>query len=323
MAVYTEVSDDDLAALLKGYGIGTLLSYKGIAEGVENTNYMVHTTAGTYILTLYEKRVDPADLPFFLGLMEHLFAKGVTCPLPVRDLNGRVLNQIGGRHAALVTFLEGVWPRHPKALHCGETGRALARMHVGTEGFSLRRPNALGPAGWRPLYLKFKHQADEILPGLAKLIETELDYLDAHWPASLPQCVIHADLFPDNVFFVGDNLSGLIDFYFACNDQAAYDLAICLNAWCFEPDFAFNVTKGRAMLKGYESVRPLTTAERAAIPILARGAAMRFLLTRSFDWLNTAKGALVARKDPFDYVRRLRFHQSARSLADYGYEPAQ
>ena len=322
MAVYTEVSDDDLSTFLVGYGVGSLLSYKGIAEGVENTNYMLHATAGTYILTLYEKRVDPADLPFFLGLMQHLFANGVTCPLPVRDRQDRVLNELGGRHAALVTFLEGVWPRHPKALHCAETGQALARMHNGSEGFELRRRNALGPAGWRPLFEKFKDRADEILPGLAKLIATELDYLYAHWPKTLPEGVIHADLFPDNVFFVGDRLSGLIDFYFACNDAFAYDLAICLNAWCFEPDFAFNVTKGRAMLKGYESVRALSPQEKAAVPVLARGAAIRFLLTRSFDWLHTPKTALVARKDPFDYVRRLRFHQSAKSLADYGYETA-
>ena len=320
MAVYTEVSDDDLNAFLSGYGVGALLSYKGIAEGVENTNYMLHAAAGTYILTLYEKRVDPADLPFFLGLMEHLFASGVTCPLPVRDRQGRVLGELSGRHAALVTFLEGVWPRHPKAQHCGETGQALARMHKGGEGFELTRANALGPKGWRPLFLKFKDRADEILPGLAKLIATELDFLEAHWPKSLPEGVIHADLFPDNVFFVGERLSGLIDFYFACNDAFAYDLAICLNAWCFEPDFAFNVTKGRAMLKGYESVRPLSAQEKTAMPVLARGAAMRFLLTRSYDWLNTPKNALVARKDPFDYVRRLRFHQSAASLAGYGYE---
>ena len=318
MAVYTEVGDDDLTNFLARYDAGTLLSYKGIAEGVENTNYLLHTSGGTFILTLYEKRVDPADLPFFLGLMEHLFSNGLTCPQPVRDRQAQVLNSLGGKHAALVTFLEGVWPRHPKPLHTGETGQALARMHQAGAGFALTRRNALGPAGWRPLYLKFADRADSILPGLAKLIGGELDYLEAHWPADLPQGVIHADLFPDNVFFVGEKLSGLIDFYFACNDSLAYDLAICLNAWCFEQDFAFNITKGRAMLKGYESVRPLTPGERQAMPLLARGAAMRFLLTRSFDWLNTPANALVARKDPFDYVRRLRFHQSVRSIADYG-----
>ena len=320
MAVYTEVGDDELARFIARYSIGDLLSYKGIAEGVENTNYMVHTSTGTYILTLYEKRVDPKDLPFFLGLMEHLQAEGVTCPLPVRDREGQILNDLAGRHAALVTFLEGVWPRKPKAEHCAELGRALANMHLGGHNFAIKRANALGLSGWRPLFNKFSHRAEEILPGMTKLIESELSYLEAHWPKQLPAGVIHADLFPDNVFFVGDKLSGLIDFYFACNDAFAYDIAVSLNAWCFEPDFAFNVTKGRAMLKGYNEVRALSEPEKSAIPTLARGAAMRFLLTRSYDWLNTPKNALVARKDPFDYVRRLRFHQGAKGIEDYGFE---
>lgn len=320
MAVYTEVSDDDLARFITHYGLGELMSYKGIAEGVENTNYMVHATGGTFILTLYEKRVDPKDLPFFLGLMEHLQARGVTCPLPVRDLQGQMLNELGGRHAALVTFLEGVWPRKPKASHCLELGRALAQMHLAGDGFALTRPNALSLTGWRPLFDKFAARSDEILPGMHKLIDGELQYLEAAWPKSLPSGIIHADAFPDNVFFIGEKLSGLIDFYFACNDMLAYDIAICLNAWCFEADYAFNVTKGRALLKGYNEVRKLTSEECDAMPALARGAAMRFLLTRSYDWLNTPKNALVARKDPFDYVRRLRFHQNAKSISTYGAE---
>ena len=319
MAVYTEVGDDELARFVARYNIGELLSYKGIAEGVENTNYMMHTGSGTYILTLYEKRVDPKDLPFFLGLMEHLSAEGVTCPLPVRDRDGQVLNELAGRHAALVTFLEGVWPRKPKAQHCAELGRALANMHLAGQNFEIKRSNALGLSGWRPLFAKFSNRAEEILPGMTKLIDSELSYLESQWPKQLPLGVIHADLFPDNVFFVGEKLSGLIDFYFACNDALAYDIAVSLNAWCFEADFAFNATKGRALLKGYHEVRPLTEVEKAAIPTLARGAAMRFLLTRSYDWLNTPKTALVARKDPFDYVRRLRFHQAAKAIEDYGF----
>jgi homoserine kinase type II len=322
MAVYTEVSDDDLARFIRGYGLGELLSYKGIAEGVENTNYLVHATGGTFILTIYEKRVDPKDLPFFLGLMEHLQARGLSCPLPVRDSNGQMLNMLGGRNAALVTFLEGVWPRKPKAEHCLELGRALAAMHIAGDGFALTRKNALGVDGWQPLFDKFSSSADTVLPGLKTLIENELAHLKTVWPIGLPEGVIHADLFPDNVFFIGNQLSGLIDFYFACNDALAYDVAICLNAWCFEPDFAFNATKGRMLLKGYNEVRPLTASERAAMPTLARGAAMRFLLTRSYDWLNTPKDALVARKDPFDYVRRLRFHQGVKTIADYGAESA-
>ncbi|MFN0218748.1 MAG: homoserine kinase [Hyphomicrobium sp.] len=317
MAVYTEVSDDDLARFVASYGLGTLLSYKGIAEGVENTNYLVHATAGAFILTIYEKRVDPADLPYFLGLMEHLAAAGVTCPLPVRDPEGQNLNQLGGRLAALITFLEGVWPRKPKALHCAAVGRALAQMHVAGIDFPMSRANALGLKGWRPLFQKFEGRADAIMPGLNRLISDELAHLDSAWPTNLPQGVIHADLFPDNVFFIGDELSGLIDFYFACNESLAYDIAVCLNAWCFSAEHDYDTEKGKALLDGYQSLRPLSEAERTAMPTLARGAAMRFLLTRSYDWLNTPADAMVARKDPFDYVRRLRFHKSATTFADY------
>lgn len=320
MAVYTEVSDEELARFIDGYGLGSLLSAKGIAEGVENTNYLIHTTSGTFILTIYEKRVDPKDLPFFLGLMEHLSARGVTCPLPVRDTKGRILNELAGRHAALITFLEGMWPKRPKVEHCLELGKALARMHIAGADFNLQRANALGVNGWRPLFEKFAPRAEEILPGLREFIDTELRFLEENWPRDLPKGIIHADLFPDNVFFIGNKLSGLIDFYFACNDALAYDIAVSLNAWCFEANFEFNATKGRALLRGYEGVRNLSDAERGAMPILARGAAMRFLLTRSYDWLNTPKDALVARKDPIDYVRRLRFHQSVASIGDYGCE---
>jgi homoserine kinase type II len=317
MAVYTEVSDDELARFLARYDLGTLLSFKGIAEGVENTNYLLHTTGGTFILTIYEKRVEVEDLPFFLGLMEHLAARGVNCPLPVRDKTGNVLNELAGRHAALITFLKGVWPRRPKVEHCLELGKALARMHLSGLDFPLRRANALGLSGWRPLFGKFEARAGEINAGLHALIETELGYLERSWPHQLPQGVIHADLFPDNVFFIDDKLSGLIDFYFACNDALAYDIAVCLNAWCFDAASVFEPAKGSALLNGYESVRPLSGRERDAMPTLARGAAMRFLLTRSFDWLNTPKDALVARKDPDDYIRRLTFHQSVESIADY------
>ena len=322
MAVYTEVSDDELRRFIAGYDIGTLLSAKGIAEGVENTNYLVQTTAGSFILTIYEKRVDPKDLPFFLGLMEHLAAKGVICPLPVRDGEGRVLNMLGGRHAAIITFLNGMWPKRPRVEHCFEVGRAMAQMHVAAQDFKLVRNNALGCKDWRPLFEKFAARSEDVLPGLDRLVTDELNILDMAWPRGLPEGVIHADLFPDNVFFVNDQLSGLIDFYFACNDLFAYDIAIALNAWCFESNHEFNATKGRALLKGYDSVRPLLAPELEAMPLLARGAAMRFLLTRSYDWLNTPKDALVARKDPNDYVRRLRFHQRSQSIADYGYEPS-
>jgi homoserine kinase type II len=277
---------------------------------------------GTYILTLYEKRVAREDLPFFLGLMEHLASRGISCPQPVRNRDGEALSELAGRAAAIVTFLEGFWVRRPRPEHCAAVGRALAGLHVAGEGFQLKRKNALGLEGWRPLFQRFQSRADEIAPGLGRLIEDELGRLEAGWPKGLPAGVIHADLFPDNVFFIGEKLSGLIDFYFACNDAFAFDLAICLNAWCFEPDYAFNVTKGRALLRGYDEVRRLAREERSALPELARGAAMRFLLTRSYDWLNTAKDALVTPHNPLDYVRRLRFHQKVRSIADYGLEDA-
>jgi homoserine kinase type II len=318
MAVYTEVPDDELAQFVAGYGLGALLSYKGIAEGVENTNYLVHTEKGPYFLTLYEKRVAPADLPFFLGLMEHLATAGINCPTPVHDREGRVLRTLAGRPAAVVTFLEGVWIRRPQPRHCAALGKALAGLHVAGRGFALKRVNALGLPGWRQLFERFAARADQIAPGLALAVGQELDFLEAQWPAGLDEGVIHADLFPDNVFFLGDTLSGLIDFYFACNDALAYDIAITLNAWCFESDFSFNITKGRALLKAYESVRPLAPEERRVLPVLARGAALRFLLTRGYDWLHTASNALVKRKDPIEYLRRLNFHRSVKSAAEYG-----
>lgn len=318
MAVYTEVSDDDLAKFLVRYDIGELLSFKGIAEGVENTNYILHTTAGTFILTLYEKRVATTDLPFFLGLMEHLAQHGVSCPLPVRDREGRNLNALCGRTAALITFLEGFCVRRPKPAHCVEVGRSLARLHLAGDGFAMHRNNALGPQGWRPLFENFADDADLIAGGLQCEISAELDWLEQNWPTDLPEAIIHADLFPDNVFFIGGNLSGVIDFYFACNDFLSYDLAVCLNAWCFEEDFSFNVTKGRALLMAYGEARPLEAEERDAMPTLARGAALRFLLTRCYDWLNTPPGAIVRPHDPKAYLRRLRFHQRAATIADYG-----
>jgi homoserine kinase type II len=318
MAVYTDVSGEELAAFLADYDLGAMLSLKGIAEGVENSNYLLHTDKGHFILTLYEKRVAEADLPFFIGFMEHLASRGLNCPQPVKNRAGAALGRLAGRAAAIVTYLEGLWPRRQTAAHCAAVGAALAELHIDGEGFALTRANALSIDAWRPLYQTAASRADSVQPGLAAFIESELDRLDANWPRGLPSGVIHADLFPDNVFFIGDKLSGLIDFYFACNDAFAYDLAICVNAWCFEPDASFNVTKGRAMIEAYRRRRALSDAEIAAFPMLARGAAMRFLLTRLVDWLNVPPGALVKPKDPIEYFRKLRFHQQAASIRDYG-----
>ncbi|MCQ2005067.1 homoserine kinase [Rhizobium sp. NRK18] len=318
MAVYTDISEDDLRQFLAAYDVGELLSYKGIAEGVENSNFLLHTSKDPLILTLYEKRVDRNDLPFFLGLMHHLYEGGLNCPLPLPRKDGELLGELSGRPAALISFLEGMWLRKPEARHCREVGRALAEMHVAGEGFEIRRENALSLSGWRPLWEKSAARADEVEEGLGAEIPAELDDLEANWPKDLPTGVIHADLFQDNVFFLGDRLSGLIDFYFACNDLLVYDVAICLNAWCFEKDGSFNVTKGMALLQGYESVRPLSDAEAAALPILARGSALRFFLTRLYDWLTTPAGALVVKKDPLEYLKKLRFHRQIRSAAEYG-----
>jgi homoserine kinase type II len=318
MAVYTDVSAEELGRFLAGYDLGELLSYKGIAEGVENSNFLVHTGTGHYILTLYEKRVAAGDVPFFLALMEHLASRGINCPQPVKDRTGSALGQLCGRPAAIVTFLDGMWMRRPDAGHCAAVGEALARMHLAGADFSGRRRNALSVTGWRPLFAQAAERADSVQHGMRAAIETELDQLEKAWPRGLPQGVIHADLFPDNVFFLGDRLSGLIDFYFACTDTLAFDVAICLNAWCFEPDHSYNVTKGRNLLTSYIKTRPLSEAERDALPLLARGAAMRFLLTRLVDWLNVPAGALVQPKNPLEYFRKLRFHQKAVSVRDYG-----
>lgn len=318
MAVYTEVGDAELEAFLAEYDIGEADAFKGIAEGVENSNYLLTTTRGHYIVTLYEKRVDPNDLPFFLGLMDHLSQRGINCPQPIHGRDGQALRRLAGRPAAITSFLHGMWPRRIAVKHCGPVGAALADLHLAGRDFKMERRNALSVRGWRPLFKAGRDKADELAKGLAHELEVELDFLEAQWPTGLPTGVIHADLFNDNVFFLQDKVSGLIDFYFACNDAFAYDVAICLNAWCFEPDRAFNTTKARALLQAYEKVRPLEQAERASLPLLARGAALRFLLTRLYDWIHTPADALVKRKDPLEYLAYLRFHRGASSLADYG-----
>jgi homoserine kinase type II len=319
MAVYTDVAADELAEFLGTYDIGELLSYKGIAEGVENSNFLLHTSAGYFILTLYEKRVAKNELPFFLGLMTHLASRGIICPQPLANKSGEALSTLAGRPAVIINFLEGIWPRKPNAAHCSGVGQALAKMHLAGRDFGMTRANALSVSGWRPLFDMAASRADELQHGLRGFIGAELEHLESGlWPINLPQGVIHADLFPDNVFFLGEKVSGIIDFTFACNDMLAYDVAICLNAWCFESDCSFNVTKARAFLGAYGRERPLSDAEQDALPLLARGAALRFLLTRLVDFLNVPEGALVRPKDPLEYARKLRFQQSVKSVRDYG-----
>jgi homoserine kinase type II len=310
MAVYTDVPDDELRLFAAQYEVGAVTSCKGIAEGVENSNFLLRTETGTFILTLYEKRVAPEDLPFFIGLMEHLAAQGFACPTPLRGRDGVALRQLCGRPAALITFLDGMWPRRIQPFHCAGVGRVLAELHRAGSNFAMRRPNNLSLAGWRKLFDLCRARAHEVRAGLAEELAAELAAIEAAWPKDLPSGVIHADLFPDNVFFQGEAVSGVIDFYFACTDFFAYDLAICLNAWCFESDGSFNVTKARLMLSNYRAVRSISAAELEALPLLARGSALRFLLTRLYDWLNHPPGAFVRPKDPLEYLQKLRFHRS-------------
>ncbi|MBV8888691.1 MAG: homoserine kinase [Alphaproteobacteria bacterium] len=318
MAVYTEIGDDELRAFVASYDIGEVLACKGIAEGVENSNFLLTTTRGNFILTLYEKRVAPQDLPFFIALMDHLAHEGVACPTPVRAADGLALREVCGRPAAIVSFLAGMWPRRIQPFHCAGLGAALAGLHRAGAAFAMRRPNDLSVAGWRRLFAACAGRADEIQPGLAEELGAELEALAGAWPQRLPAGVIHADLFPDNVFFRDREVSGLIDFYFACTDFLAYDLAVCLNAWCFEADFSFNVTKARLLIGHYRAVRPLARAEVVALPLLARGSALRFLLTRLYDWLNQPQGALVRPKDPLEFLRKLRFHRGVADSRAYG-----
>ena len=317
MAVYTEVSFEDLERLLAQYDIGQPLSFKGIAEGIENSNFYLQTDRGAFFLTLYEKRVAADDLPFFLGLMEHLAGRGVNCPLPVKTRDGRSLTTLNRRNAAIVTFLTGIALRRPDAAHCAAAAAAMAGLHKASEGFALSRANALGPAGWRPL-AEAIHGADSIEDGLTALIGDALDAVVPAWPQGLPSGVIHADFFPDNVLFVGDAVGGVIDFYFACNDAYVYDLAIMLNSWCFELDGSYNITKGQAVINAYRQQRPLGEAEIAALPVLMRGSALRFLLTRTYDWLNPDPNALVRPKDPREYSKKLRFHNKVKHAREYG-----
>jgi len=318
MAVYTDVSFEELEVFLAAYDLGHAHVFKGIAEGVSNSNYYLQTSKGAYILTLYEKRVETDDLPFYLGLMEHLAQAGIRCPTPVHSKSGQHTGVLNGRPAAILTFLDGVSLRRPPVELCGRTGRALAELHAAGAGFAGRRANSFGLQGWKALAAECAAKADSVAEGLKALIDDELAVLEAKWPTALPEGVIHADLFPDNVLFVDNDVSGIIDFYFACCDALAYDLAVTLNAWCFESDASFNLTKGRALIAGYQSKRPLQPAERAAMPMLCRGAALRFLLTRLYDWLNPDPTALVRPKDPREFARRLRFHRTIKSAEAYG-----
>lgn len=335
MAVYTQLDEDEISKFLKQYDLGDLVAAKGIAEGVENTNYLITTEIAdstkqedriytNYILTLYEKRVRSEDLPFFIGLMRHLASKHIHCPSPILDKNGIALQKLNNRPALITSFLHGICRRNPNKNHCFQLGAELARLHLACLDFTMTRENRLGPKGWQELVQACAPNAcNRVQSGLAGLIKDEFNFLNAQWPhlpkdnPELPFGICHADLFPDNVFFIGDTLSGLIDFYFACSDYHAYDLSICLNSWCFERDLSFNLTKASAMIQGYQSVRPLSDQEKHFFPLFTRGSALRFLLTRLYDWINHDSAALVTPHDPLVFARYLRFHQKIKEFSDY------
>ncbi|MCW5646908.1 MAG: homoserine kinase [Sphingopyxis sp.] len=305
MAVYTHVDPDDLAALVARYDIGSVLSCKGIAEGVENSNFLLETIAGRFILTLYEKRVREGDLPFFVDLLDHLAANGSPVPAMIRDRDGIAVQQISGRAACIIQFLSGISLTHPTAAQCEAAGAALGAMHRALAGYGGTRANSMGHRHWRDIAAA-TGDLDAVRPGLQAVVDEELDFIDAHWPADLPTHVVHADLFPDNVLMLGDRVTGLIDFYFAATDFRAYDLAITHAAWTFSADGSnCDAARAQALVRGYLCEIALTDAEHAALPTLARGAALRFLLTRAHDWVHTPADALVTRKDPSPFLSRL------------------
>ena len=318
MAVYTDISDEELNRFLEQYDLGQLLSFAGIAEGVENSNFLLRTDKAHYILTLYEKRVNQDELPFFIGLMQHLADAGLNCPLPIPTKTGETLSVCAGRPAAIVTFLNGTSARYPNTQKCYALGKSLALLHRKADGMQLERKNSLGPKDWGPLLETIDKEADDLPQNLKADAAKILPEIVSAWPTDLPAGIIHADLFPNNVLFVGDDLTGLIDFYFACTDLLAYDIAICLNSWCFEADGSFNITKSSAMISGYQSFRQLSQKELDALPILASGAAMRFFLTRFYDWINTPADAFVKPLNPMEYWAKLRFHRNAKTASAYG-----
>jgi homoserine kinase type II len=320
MAVYTKLSENELKDFFSNYNLGKVLSYRGIQEGIENTNYSILTEKGKFILTLYEKRVDEKDLPFFIGLMRNLFDKSFPSPNPIINKNGNYINKIVGKKAAVISFLEGQAKKVLTPNDCFQVGIYTAKLHSITKTLTGKRENKLSLNSWRYIYNKVKKDCSKIHKNLPGMIEKNLNEIEKNWPKDIPSGIIHADLFPDNIFFKNNKLSGIIDYYFSCNDSYAFEIAICLNALCFEgknENLSFNVTKAKKFIDGYSSIRKLTEEEKISLKILCQGAAMRFLLTRVFDYLNLIEGALVKIKDPVEYLKRLEFHNNVKNYQDY------
>ena len=320
MAVYTKLSENNLKDFFSKYNLGKLLKFQGIQEGIENSNYFVKTDSGKFILTVYEKRVEEKDLPFFMGLMKNIFNENFPSPEPIINKNGNYITEIFGKKAAVVSFLEGASKKNLTPDNCYEVGIYTAKLHMITKNLNIKRTNRLSVNSWRLIYRKIQRDCSKIYPDLTKIIERNLEVIEDKWPKNIPRGIIHADLFPDNIFFKGSKLTGIIDFYFSCYDFYALEIAICLNALCFEgknENLSFNVTKAKKFIDGYSSIRKLTEEEKESLKILCHGAAMRFLLTRVFDYLNLTEDALVKIKDPVEYLKRLEFHNSVKNYQDY------
>lgn len=309
MAVYTHLGAEELARLIAAYDVGDLVSAKGIAEGVSNSNWLVETTRGRFILTMYERRIDTAELPFFLGLLDHLSDHGCAVPRTIHDRDGAAFRTIEGKAVALIEFLPGVSPTRPTPAQARAVGAALASVHLAGLAFGQERINRLDPAfSCNALEQTDQTALGSIDPAMPETVAMA-QAVAKSWPGDLPRSVIHSDLFPDNVLMLGDRVTGMIDFYFACTDAMAYDLAVTHAAWCFDKrGETFDPALGKALVEGYECVRPLEGRERQELPLLAQGACLRFVASRTEDWLDTPADALVTRKDPMDFVRRWRFY---------------
>jgi len=320
MAVYTKLSESELKDFFSKYNLGKLLNYRGIKEGIENTNYFTEAEKGKFILTIYEKRVEEKDLPFFISLMKNIYDKNFPSPEPIINKNGSYISEILKKKAAIISFIDGNTKKNLSPDECYQVGTYAAKLHQITKKLNIKRENKLSVSSWREIYNKVRKNCTKIDKNLPEIIEKNLNDIEKNWPKNIPSGIIHADLFPDNIFFKKNKLSGIIDYYFACHDFYAFEIAICLNALCFEgskENLSFNVTKATKFINGYSSIRKLTDEEKNSLIILCKGAAIRFLLTRVFDYLNLIEGAIVTVKDPVEYLKRLEFHNSIKSYQDY------
>jgi len=309
MAVYTSVSESKLREFIELYDIGSLISYEGILEGIENTNFKIITNKGHFILTIFEKRVNPKDLPFFMALQKHLAEKNFKCPIPLEDKDNNIINLLCKKSAIIITFLEGKKIDEIEPIHCLQVGEMISQFQKITKNFVPKRKNGLLIYNWKKIFNKCLEIKNHKYINLIDTIKNEFEYLEKKWPEFLPKGIIHGDIFKDNVFFKNNKLSGLIDFYFSCNDYYAYELAITTNAWCFDKNNSFINNNFDSLLNGYLKFSKLKDDEKKNLNTLLRGAAIRILVTRLHDQLFHPQGAIVIPKDPMEYFNILKWHQ--------------